>query len=647
MGIPDEDIAKVREATDISALISQYTSLKRSGNRFVGLCPFHAEKSPSFSVNAAEGLYYCFGCQASGDAISFVRAIEHCDFVDAVERLAGRAGITIRNDADGANDATRGRRQALYAALENAAEFYHRYLLERPEAGGARRYLRSRGYDGEVVRQFKLGFAPTGYDALVRALNVPGEVLKEAGLAYENTRGKMQDVMRERIIFPIFDPMGKTIALGGRIMPEELRTNNQNPGPKYRNSPESPIYSKSSTLYGLNWSKSEVAKSHEVIVCEGYTDVIGFFTADLPRAVATCGTSLTENHFRLLSRFAKRVVLCFDQDNAGQNAAARLYEFERRHEVELCVALLPPGADPGDLSRTDPEALRSAIASSRPFLGFRVDRALAQFDLTTPEGRTRAAEAAIGAIAEHPSDLMRDQYIIDVADRTHHDPAKLRAALEAERIAALNRPEPSVTRSSSESQTGNRVIPNEPDGYEAESVYRSRSTNALTESRSGRDGLMLAIHRPAEVSEWIDEVLFQDPIQRRAFLALCGADELITAIDHADPDASDLLRRLAVSDGAEEIDVTGTLIELVRTAATRELYSLEVDARLGADDEDALGQASIKTGWLKSELEQLRDPAESSLLASRAHDSALRILDWLRAAHPSQSPTSIEEAVDR
>jgi DNA primase len=639
MAIPDEDIAKVREATDISALIGEYTSLKRVGLRFVGLCPFHSEKSPSFSVNAEQGLYYCFGCQVSGDAISFIRAIEHCDFVEAVERLAGRAGITVRNDTDGVNDAARGKRQALYGALEAAAEFYHRQLLESPAAGAARRYLRSRGYDGEVVRQFKLGFAPTGYDALMRSLKIAPGVLKESGLGFENARGKMQDVMRERVIFPIFDPLGKAIALGGRVMPDELRSNTQNPGPKYRNSPESPIYSKSSTLYGLNWSKNEVARTHEVIVCEGYTDVIGFSTAGLPRAVATCGTSLTENHFKLLSRFAKRVVLCFDQDNAGQNAAARLYEFERRHEVELCVAALPPGSDPGELARTDPETLRNAITSARPFLGFRVDRSLAQFDPATPEGRTRAAEAAIAVIAEHPNDLVRDQYIIEVADRTHHDPHRLREMLEAERIAPRDRPVPPSARTrerlQNEQPQGDRPIPNAPDDEEGPGPAVIPARVSANESRAGRDALMLAIHRPGEVADWIDEVLFRDQVQRSAFLALCEAEELHQAIDQADPDAGELLRRLVVSDGSEDIDVMGTMIELVRTATTRALLQLEGEARLRADEPNALRETSEMSGWLKAELEQLRDPSESSPLATRASESALRLLAWLRETDSS------------
>lgn len=632
MAIPDEDVAKVRAATDISALIGEHTSLKRVGTRYVGLCPFHGEKSPSFSVNAEEGLYYCFGCQASGDAITFVRAIEGCDFVEAVERLAGRAGITIRNDSDPATDAARGRRQKLYEALASAAEFYHRYLLESKDAGRARRYLRARGYDGEVARQFNLGFAPDGYDVLVRELNCSAQIMREGGLAYENSRGKMQDVMRERVIFPIFDPMGRVIALGGRVLPDELRKNQQNPGPKYRNSPESAIYSKSSTLYGLNWAKGEVAKAHEVIVCEGYTDVIGFATAGVPRAVATCGTALTEQHFRLLSRFAKKIVLSFDADNAGQNAAARLYEFERRHDVELAIAELPQGSDPGDLARKDPARLRDAVSSSLPFLGFRVDRALAEFDLSNPEGRSRAATAAIAAIAEHPSDLVRDQYIVNVADRTHNDPSRLRSMLEAERTLAAQRPP--VTEAAP-ANFDERPLPNSP---EEPQRAISRAHETTKESRPGRDGLMLAIHRPEEVASWIDESLFQDPIQRSALRALFNAEELHQAIDQAEPDAALLLRRLIVTDGAETIDAEGTLIELVRAATIRALAEVDVEARLKSNDPDALSKASAMSKLLKEELELLRDPIEREGAPTEAVAATHRLLMLIR------QPDSVKES---
>ncbi|HXZ83296.1 MAG TPA: DNA primase [Acidimicrobiales bacterium] len=625
MAIPDEDVAQVRAATDLVALIGERTALKRVGRRFVGLCPFHAEKTGSFSVNAEEGLYYCFGCQASGDAISFVRATEGVDFVEAVERLANRAGITIRFDDDRDRNEERNRRRELLAAMTAAVDFYHDRLLTHPDAGRARQYLRSRGYDGEIVRKFRLGYAPAGFDELVRALRLPGAVLREAGLAYENERSRLQDAFRERVMFPIFDPGGQAIAFGGRILPDALRASDREPGPKYRNSPESAIYSKRRTLYGLNWAKGDIARAHEVVVCEGYTDVIGFHVAGVPRAVATCGTALTEDHFRLLAHFAKKIVLCFDADAAGQAAAARLYQWEKRHELELAVAELPVGSDPGELAQGNPAALAAAVEHAQPFLGFRVEQALGAHDLHTPEGRSRAAESAVSAIAEHPNELVRDQYLIGVADRTHVDPVQLRELL----VEVQSRPQPDVDAPS----TGPSQRRDDDRGSDVDPSRRTsrRASESRSELRAGRDALILTLDRADEVRPLFDEVLFVDPVQRNAYRALTAAASLAQAIERADPEASDLLRRLAVSEGPDELDVTGTYIELVRTASEKVLREFEAEGRVAEQEgrsEDVV--AVLTTGaWLRTELEILRDPLVRPGGTSSAEDAAKRLVAWL------------------
>jgi len=625
VAIPDEDVAQVRAATDLVALIGERTALKRVGRRFVGLCPFHAEKTGSFSVNAEEGLYYCFGCQASGDAISFVRATEGVDFVEAVERLANRAGITIRFDDDRDRNEERNRRRELLAAMTAAVDFYHDRLLTHPDAGRARQYLRSRGYDGEIVRKFRLGYAPAGFDELVRALRLPGAVLREAGLAYENERSRLQDAFRERVMFPIFDPGGQAIAFGGRILPDALRASDREPGPKYRNSPESAIYSKRRTLYGLNWAKGDIARAHEVVVCEGYTDVIGFHVAGVPRAVATCGTALTEDHFRLLAHFAKKIVLCFDADAAGQAAAARLYQWEKRHELELAVAELPVGSDPGELAQGNPAALAAAVEHAQPFLGFRVEQALGAHDLHTPEGRSRAAESAVSAIAEHPNELVRDQYLIGVADRTHVDPVQLRELL----VEVQSRPQPDVDAPS----TGPSQRRDDDRGSDVDPSRRTsrRASESRSELRAGRDALILTLDRADEVRPLFDEVLFVDPVQRNAYRALTAAASLAQAIERADPEASDLLRRLAVSEGPDELDVTGTYIELVRTASEKVLREFEAEGRVAEQEgrsEDVV--AVLTTGaWLRTELEILRDPLVRPGGTSSAEDAAKRLVAWL------------------
>ena len=256
-------------------------------------------------------------------------------------------------------------------------------------------------------------------------------MLSDSGLGFVNRRGRVQDFFRARVLFPICDPSGRPVALGGRILPPRPgQAPPDRPEPKYKNSQESPIYSKRRTLYALNWAKKGVIAQGEVVVCEGYTDVIGSFQAGVPWAVATCGTALAEEHFTLLRNFAKRIVLAYDADAAGQSATSRVYEWERKHEVDVVVADLPGGSDPGELARTDPTALARAIKEARPFLQFRVDRMLQAGDLTTAEGRARAAEAALTAVAEHPDDLVRDQYVMQLADRCRVDPTKLRERLD-------------------------------------------------------------------------------------------------------------------------------------------------------------------------------------------------------------------------
>src|ERR1700685_2107205 len=362
MAISESEIAQVRSATDIVALISETVALKKSGRRWTGLCPFHGEKTPSFSVNAEEGRYYCFGCRASGDQITFVREIQHLDFMDALRQLADRAGIELHDDAN-AGPARKERQEAM-AAMEKAVTWYHERLLNAPDARPAREYLKSRGIGGDIARQFKLGWAPDEWDGLARGLKFTEKVLMDTGLGFVNKGDRRQDALRARVIFPIFDPAGKAIAVGGRVLPPPFGSAPRPDGrveAKYKNSPETTIYSKRRTLYALNWAKDDVIKSDEIIVCEGYTDVIAFFTAGMPRAVATCGTALGEEHFKTMRNFAKRIVLAYDADKAGQSAAASVYQWERQNAVDVFVAHLPKGSDPAGLAQHDPAALRKSV----------------------------------------------------------------------------------------------------------------------------------------------------------------------------------------------------------------------------------------------------------------------------------------------
>jgi DNA primase len=577
VGILDEDVARVRAETDVVAVISEHVALKRAGKRWQGLCPFHAEKTPSFSVNAEEGLWYCFGCQAKGDIITFVREIDHLDFVEAVERLAGKAGIQLRYDS-ASDGRDRKRREQLFDTMGKAVAWYHERLLSSADAATARGYLRSRGYDGDVVRQFQIGWAPDEWDALARYVSVSDDVLQDTGLGFVNRRGRQQDGFRGRVMFPIFDTGGKPVAFGGRILPGAPPDQ-----PKYKNSPETPIYSKRRTLYGLNWAKADVVGASEVIVCEGYTDVIAFFLAGLPRAVATCGTAVGDEHLRMLKNFASRVVLAYDADAAGQAAAERFYEWEQKLGIDIAVAAFPKGTDPADMARRDPEALKAAVEKAQPFLAFRVEQALAGADLRTPESRARAAEGALALVAEHPNDLVRNEYVGRIAATTD---------LPAERLLA------SIKRAGS-----NPVV---------------RPIERMTRLAEGPElnALRLAISRPEDVAERLVEAMFTDELHAAAFRALANASTLHDAIEHADPGAAALLQRLAVEDS--DVDPDDVVVRLLDQIVSREIVALEHRTRESEDIEESAALMS----WLKLTREQLYDPTTRV-------DAAERLVAWL------------------
>jgi DNA primase len=633
MAIPDDEVAQVRSATDIVALVGEHAALKRQGRRWVGLCPFHTEKTPSFSVNAEEGFYYCFGCQASGDVITFVREVEHLDFADAVRLLADRAGVALHEDEASSGDARR--RRELLDVLERAAQWYHERLVGGPDAGPARDYLRSRGYDGGTVRRFRLGWAPDEWDACCRALGLDERLATGSGLGFVNRRGRLQDAFRGRVLFPVCDPSGRPIAFGGRVLPGST-----DPA-KYKNSTETPVYAKRRVLYALNWAKDDIVRTGEVVVCEGYTDVIGFFQSGVERAVATCGTALGDEHFRLLRNFARRVVLAFDADGAGQSAAGRFYEWERRHEVDVAVAALPPGSDPAEVARRDPEALRRAVTEARPFLQFRVERVLGGADLSTAEGRARAADTALAAVAEHPDDLVRDQYVMTVAERCRLEPTALRRRLEALRQGGGSPPPggradgprssphgPVGRRDRSSGEPGGDGWVREPDdGSTGEGwgegsrpaggrPHRRSSASASTgEDRPGLEALRLAIHRPEEVFARLEDVLFLDEVQREAFCALAGSDDLHAALAAASGQAQALLARLAVEEPVGVADEV--VLQLVRNASRRALGEL---TRAAAGDPGVATEAAEAASWLHG----LDDPASGRAAAER-------LVAWLRA----------------
>ena len=587
MAISDGEIAQVRAATDIVALISEQVALKKSGRRWSGLCPFHGEKTPSFSVNAEEGRYYCFGCRASGDQITWVREMLHMDFMEAVRFLADKAGIELHEDDK--SGPARKDKQEFMSAMEKSVAWYHDRLLSGQDARPAREYLKSRGINGDIARQFQLGWAPDEWDGLSNALKLNEKVLLGTGLGFVNKRDRRQDALRARIIFPIFDPAGKAIAVGGRILPSaaEVVRPDGRVEPKYKNSPETPIYSKRRTLYALNWAKDDIIKTGEIIVCEGYTDVIAFFMAGMPRAVATCGTALGEEHFRTMRNFAKRIVLAYDADSAGQSAAASVYQWEKQHEVDVAVARLPKGTDPAELAQKDPEALKEAIANAVPFLQFRLERVLDAANLATAEGRARAAEAALAVLAEHPNDLVRDQYVLQVADRLRLDVAALRPKV-AEAVKSGVR----------------KFIDNEPSSDEEQ----QRRAPMSPMPRPGLEALRLVVHGQQSMKDRFVAHYFVNEIQREIFEGISSGQPLSDVIDklnqQCEEEAAQVLSEIVVSEldrEYEDREVSSVVAQLLRAATSEALKNVERELREGTIATD-VAMATIRDVKIRVDL---------------------------------------------
>jgi DNA primase len=431
-----EDIERVRDATDLVELVSEVTKVKRTGRSVMAVCPFHQEKTASMSIDPARGLYHCFGCGKSGDLFRFVQETQALDFSDAVELLARRTGITLERDPEAAK--RRDRRQVLVDATAAAVDFYNTRLKKGGDAGTARSYLRGRGYDAAVVEQFQIGFSPAGGDALVghlRKERAPEDVMVSAGLALRNRAGRVYDRFRGRVMFPIYDVRGDAVGFGARLL--------EGDGPKYLNSPETPIYHKSRLLYGLNWAKSEIVRGGEALVVEGYTDVIALHMAGLPVAVATCGTALGEDHLDLLRRFTERVVLMFDADEAGAGASLRGFERSVPGDLDLRIAELPEGRDPADVvSAGELHVLRKAVETSTSLLQYRIEADLARYDLAEPEARGRAVRSAADVVARHPDSVTRHEYAVFVARRTGVELDVVVGAVEA----AVPRPESAAPR---------------------------------------------------------------------------------------------------------------------------------------------------------------------------------------------------------
>ncbi|MFF7553716.1 DNA primase [Streptomyces olivaceus] len=401
--INDEDVKAVRDAVPIDAVVSEYLQLRNAGGgNLKGLCPFHDEKSPSFQVSPSKGFFHCFGCQEGGDTITFVMKIDHLTFSEAVERLAGQAGITLRYEEGGYNPThQRGERIRLVEAHKIAAEWYAEQLATGPEAETGRAFLAERGFDQAAAQHFSVGYSPQGWDHLTRFLRGKGFSDKElllSGLSQEGRRGPI-DRFRGRLMWPIRDIGGDVVGFGARKLYEADN------GPKYLNTPETAIYKKSQMLYGIDLAKKDIAKASRAVVVEGYTDVMACHLAGVTTAIATCGTAFGGDHIKILRRLlmdngSARVIFTFDGDAAGQKAALRAFEDDQKFAAETYIAIAPDGMDPCDLRLAKGDDAVADLAEPRtPLFEFALRQIVSRYDLDTPAGRASALDEAAPVVA--------------------------------------------------------------------------------------------------------------------------------------------------------------------------------------------------------------------------------------------------------
>ncbi len=547
--IRQADIESLKERVDIAEVIGSYTTLKRAGGRLKGLCPFHQEKTPSFTVDPGLGFYHCFGCQAGGDTIKFLMELEGFDFTEAVEHLARRVGFSLTyEDLSASQRRALGERSRLTQVNEEAAKWFTAQLWT-DEGAPVREYLKERGFDREDAEAFRLGYAPNDWERLVRALTTAGldqRDLVKTGLASRNDRGGLRDRFRGRLVFPIQDAGGDVIGFGGRILPF-LDYGDFDP-PKYLNTPETPLYKKSRVLYGLPQARAAMSREGHVLVCEGYTDVMALHKAGLRAAVATCGTAMGEDHVRLLTKYAPRLVLAFDGDAAGAGAAQRAWKVAKGFDVDVRVLVLPAGQDPADVvrepadgdGRSGVERLQGMLADAESIVPFTIRHVIAEHDLAGEEGRTSALKEAVALLGEvEDPDLRRTYARSEVADRigvSYEFVAQTaqRAGVQLDRHAGV----------------AVRATP------ARDPARRGASGPAAGRAKLERQALRAALQRPELLpEEWyeLEEGDFSHPRARGVFRALTEAGgagmDLGAVLDAAEDDAvREVVRAIALED---------------------------------------------------------------------------------------------------
>ncbi|HEY7142968.1 MAG TPA: DNA primase [Streptosporangiaceae bacterium] len=610
--IRDEDIALVRERSPVEEVIGEYLQLKNAGGGSVkGLCPFHDEKTPSFNVTPARGLFYCFSCSEGGDVIRFIQLIDHLSFTEAVERLAARANIDLRYEQGGhVPGQEQSQRRRLIEAHRAAAEFYTEHLAG-PDAAAGRAFLSARGFEQADAQRFGVGHAPAGWDALTRHLRGRGFTeaeLLHAGLASQGRRGPI-DRFRGRLIWPIRDLSGDVIAFGARKLRED------DDGPKYLNTPETPLFKKSSVLYGADLAKRDIAQRRQAVIVEGYTDVMACHLAGVTTAVATSGTSFGEGHIKIIRRLLSdadwqrgEVIFTFDGDSAGQRAALRAFEMEEKFVTQTFVCVQEDGLDPCDLrSKQGDGAVRDLVARRVPLYEFAIRRAFADFDLDSAEGKLAGLDAAADVIARIKDDGLRKVYtgyldrwlgLMDeqlVLTRVNEHIRRTRRAGPRQRPPARPGPQPA---SGPAAEPARRDRPERP--YElADPVIQAE-----------REALKLALQRPALCGPVFDELepgsfSAQPHAELFELIARCGG----TGAAPGGRDWTERLREAAADDRARAF-VTQLAVEPAHVPRA----DGEPDARYADAVLARIGQLSVsrRIAAVKSRLQRLNPVAETA-----------------------------------
>ncbi|OEU77090.1 MAG: DNA primase [Desulfuromonadales bacterium C00003093] len=532
--IGDSKINEVRERTDIIELVSQYVTLKRSGANHMGLCPFHSEKSPSFSVHAGRQFYHCFGCGVGGDVFSFLMKMEGLAFPDAVRRLAERAGIDLEERRLSPEEERRQKqRERLYQVNELAVDYFHQNLMELPAGEPGRQYLKKRGYGRKAAAEYKIGYAVDAWEGLANHLQQRGAAVEDARTLGLIRPGKQErgdyDLFRGRLMFPIYDLSGRVVAFGGRVLDDSK--------PKYINSPESPIYHKGGVLFGLYQVRQAMRQRGEVILVEGYFDQLALYRAGFPPVVATCGTALTADHARLLKRYVQRVLLLFDEDAAGRQATFKAMAALQEEGVPAMVIELPSGEDPDSFVQSQgSKAFQQRLDSARPVMDLFMEDALGKAGAGVAE-TVRAAEVVVQRLTALNSEMEQDLYLKDLSARSGIELQLLKQKLDE--------------MSHQETQSAARPsfypeLPEPPYAAPPVNLHRHspREVGApVTPPWSRAEGMLLALLlHSAQAREKISAAGLEEYFYSEKALLL--AAELLRLIRQDVPDLEDLNRRL-------------------------------------------------------------------------------------------------------